>query len=116
MALDLNYNEMNKKFWKLHGMSFGTAAQDQKHVPKAIAFMRSLGVKGDWFHKTGPSIKEPNLAGKGVLTIFLGEGHRHAVAYNNGMISDPGFLYPMNWIEWKRRSKWFYVDGIERLK
>ena len=114
LALNLDYTATSNEFYYKYGMSWVACKDVSPH--KNYEFLRSLGVKGNWFDQSRPTTQTPDLSGFGVLTIMFNRGTaRHAVAFKNGIIHDSDKLYPMPFLEWKRRTRFHIIDGHERL-
>lgn len=117
LALNINYVKVSNIFRERYGETW--EASKQKSSREAKAFLRELGVRGDWFDVSRPQARGfvPDLKGVGILTVtYTRSGGRHAVAYKNGMIHDSCALYPMPFPEWSRRTGRHVIDGWERLK
>jgi hypothetical protein len=117
ILLDKHYGKTKDDFRIKHGITFGDAADSFQHAHLCVAYLNALGLKADWFRNKGKArYGPPDLTGAGIFTICYANGQRHAVAYRNGKVHDPGFLYAMPYEQWKsRHRRRFYIDGQERI-
>jgi hypothetical protein len=117
-AMGLDYIKTSNEFRNRYGDSWENVKA--KNLRSATDFLRELGVQGDWFDHSRPKyFKYGELEAllnneAGVFSIiFLRTGQRHAVAFKKGMIYDSSALYPMSYVEWRRRVSRHIIDGWE---